>query len=425
MQQGRVQLDADQNERDALAERTLRTALTDLFGPNAAPARAAGFGLRRRMGLEFTGTQRLLLAEVFDRGRHTLELWLSWHGRPGVLADCRDAFHGRTGYTIEIEDDGTLVLTLEGEALAARRTLRSSQRLQVKIPSHLALVIGDDFAALYLDSRQVVRDTYRGVHLEAPAIMLGGPLGDASAARGFVGLLCGARVWRAVRTLPQIAATSLSGPQVEEDPDLHAMLAFDEGSGALLQDAVSGRTVRVHGETVPGWQLLDLLIEPGRLYVDGVACELKEHQLFSRQAPATNASLPTSGLHMVYLEAWEETVSAVQDPALREVALGGLDTSVATRIATRVRIAPMYALPDPDDDAALASAIAESAPATTGRLAAEHAGDHAPGNSLYRVEIHEGGRLHAGEREVVDIELGDRELVVEAREEWRTSSPTF
>src|SRR5690242_1257927 len=77
LQQGRVQLDADVNDRGELADRALRTALGDLFGPAAAPAAAPGFGVQARMGLEFTGTQRLVLAEAFERHRHTLELWLS------------------------------------------------------------------------------------------------------------------------------------------------------------------------------------------------------------------------------------------------------------------------------------------------------------------------------------------------------------
>ncbi|WP_028066879.1 DUF6519 domain-containing protein [Solirubrobacter soli] len=390
LQQGRVQLDADFNDRGELAERALRTALGDLFGPAAAPAAAPGFGIRTRMGLEFTGTQRLVLAEVFDRDRHTLELWLSWYGRAGVLVDCRDRDRTAAGYTVEIEDDGTLRLVLEGEGISARRTLRTRERLPVRTPVLLSLVFGSDFVALYLDSRQVVRDAYRGVHLDRPEILIGGPIHEEG--DGFVGLISEARVWRTARTLPEIAATATQPPTAGEDPDLHAMLAFDEGEGPLLADAVSGQRARVRGGE-PAWRLLDLVIDPGRLYVDGVACEQLGQRRYGEQGVGP---LPTEGAYLVYLEAWEESVSAVQDPGLREVALGGLDTSVATRIATRVRLTPLDLRYDDDVEQEVQATADQLALPSTGRLAADHDGDHAPGNYLYRVEIQSSGRVGGG-----------------------------
>ncbi|MBV9370011.1 MAG: hypothetical protein JO074_09290, partial [Frankiales bacterium] len=88
------------------------------------------------------------------------------------------------------------------------------------------------------------------------------------------------------------------------------------------------------------------------------------------------------GRHLVYVEIWERSVSAVEDPALREVALGALDTVVRTQIAAAVRHAPV---PPGGDSAALLAV------ASTGSMYAEHHGLVQPSNALYRVEVWRGG----------------------------------
>ncbi len=42
----------------------------------------------------------------------------------------------------------------------------------------------------------------------------------------------------------------------------------------------------------------------------------------------------------MYLEVWQQPVTSVEDDELREVALGGPDTSVRLRTMRRVRVLP-------------------------------------------------------------------------------------
>ncbi|MHC4402270.1 MAG: DUF6519 domain-containing protein [Planctomycetota bacterium] len=91
----------------------------------------------------------------------------------------------------------------------------------------------------------------------------------------------------------------------------------------------------------------DLAISRGRIYVDGIlcendvenrACEYEEPRtcppvLFSDQPHLPPQTLPSGpGLYLFYLDVWERHVTAVEDPDIRETALGGPDT--ATRIKT-------------------------------------------------------------------------------------------
>lgn len=116
--------------------------------------------------------------------------------------------------------------------------------------------------------------------------------------------------------------------------------------------------------------------------------------------------------HIVYLDVWRRHVTAIEDPHLREVALGGPDTATRTQTAWAVRIlrgsdgAPVDAAgvdcddPHPAWDALVAPsggrmwARAEAAPDPEDPCAiAPEAGYRGVENRLYRVEIHEPGDL--------------------------------
>src|SRR5262245_19992948 len=102
----------------------------------------------------------------------------------------------------------------------------------------------------------------------------------------------------------------------------------------------------------------DLLIAPGRIYVDGLLCELE----MDAQATYTNqpcypnpeftsplASPPPSppsglrlaladGVYLVYLDAWQREITALDDPLIREKALGGPDTAARLQSVWQVRL---------------------------------------------------------------------------------------
>lgn len=135
----------------------------------------------------------------------------------------------------------------------------------------------------------------------------------------------------------------------------------------------------------------------GTYYVDG----LRVSQSDSVAVP----DLPeAAGSYAVYLDVWERSVNAIQDPELREVALGGPDTTVRTEVTHRVRLVPA-----PPGDAphcsetfpawdALAEGstgeiqvqVDEAAATTDPCLVPETAGYKGLENQLIRIQIHDG-----------------------------------
>jgi hypothetical protein len=101
----------------------------------------------------------------------------------------------------------------------------------------------------------------------------------------------------------------------------------------------------------------DLTIAPGRFYLDGLLCELEEQANYSAQpyfpnpAFAVPASSPpssppssvlqlTDGTYLVFLDAWQREVTALveEHKLIREVALGGPDTTTRLQNVWQIRL---------------------------------------------------------------------------------------
>lgn len=103
--------------------------------------------------------------------------------------------------------------------------------------------------------------------------------------------------------------------------------------------------------TVPGGAPFDFDIGAGTLYLGGVRLERTQTASYQNQRqtewvdrPSIDPDQPSAAgpySELVYLTVTEQEVGAVEDPALREVALGGPDTAARTRLISRVRRAPM------------------------------------------------------------------------------------
>lgn len=77
-----------------------------------------------------------------------------------------------------------------------------------------------------------------------------------------------------------------------------------------------------------------MVVSRGRYYVQGLLVENDTDLSLADQIKDPNLD----GRYIAYLDVWERLISAVEDPALREVALGGPDTSVRVKTEWRVRL---------------------------------------------------------------------------------------
>ncbi len=178
-------------------------------------------------------------------------------------------------------------------------------------------------------------------------------------------------------------------------------------SGAPVHDAGFQLTVQ-NGQ--------NLLIGAGRYYVDGLLCENESAALYDTQPDLPNAPAIAGLLAdartttaLVYLDVWQRHLTALDDPLIRETALGGPDTTTRVKTVWQVRVLPVKApttggiscgdslsewdsLILPGTGAMSARALPQQAnqnplllPATAGYTRLE--------NQLYRIEIHKAGVL--------------------------------
>lgn len=98
-----------------------------------------------------------------------------------------------------------------------------------------------------------------------------------------------------------------------------------------------------------------LTIGAGRYYVDGILCENETEDLaFDAQPDGAGApdwaellAKAKAANALVYLDVWERHITPLDDPLLREVALGGPDTATRVKTVWQVRVLPTAVTRDP------------------------------------------------------------------------------
>jgi len=93
----------------------------------------------------------------------------------------------------------------------------------------------------------------------------------------------------------------------------------------------------------PGPSLPDFSISRGHYYVDGILCENEQDVLFSSQPYFPQAHVPSELKErcLVYLDVWQRHITAFEDASLREIALGGIDTTTRIQMLWQVKVLPI------------------------------------------------------------------------------------
>lgn len=150
----------------------------------------------------------------------------------------------------------------------------------------------------------------------------------------------------------------------------------------------------------------NLKISSGTIYVNGILCENDSEITIDHQDDLPDFEFDgDGGKYLAYLDVWQRHITSLEDPDIREVALGGPNTATRTKTVCQVKLLQV------DDSANCLSEFegwnTKTAP-SSGKLSAKsNPGDILEGscivppgagyrrleNQLYRVEIHEGGQL--------------------------------
>lgn len=174
--------------------------------------------------------------------------------------------------------------------------------------------------------------------------------------------------------------------------------------GAILTRQVE--STAWEAQNLPDEFRFSLLATDGRIYVDGLCCDLEKNTSYFNQPNFPNPpeiEKVDGQTDLVYLDVWERHITAIEDPDIREVALGGPDTTTRVKTIFQIKI-------ESDVDAENCKQNIDGWPPASGkgrlttRAEAGVASDEPciiePGggyrgldNRLYRIEIHTPGDL--------------------------------
>jgi Family of unknown function (DUF6519) len=159
-------------------------------------------------------------------------------------------------------------------------------------------------------------------------------------------------------------------------------------------------------------------IGAGHYYVDGLLCETEEQKCYM----VGKGKVDRATQYLLYLDVWEREVTALEDDAIRESALGGPDTTTRAEIVWRVRaqkyediVGTPAEKPTQGEASVLSNAWtkllhkqlsgqstallkARTDPTTTSTdpcITAPSSSYRGLENQLYRVEIHRGGKAQS------------------------------
>ncbi len=131
-------------------------------------------------------------------------------------------------------------------------------------------------------------------------------------------------------------------------------------------------------------------------------------QLLTVSTTGTYEGLP-AGTYLAYLDVWERDITALDDPNIRETALGGPDTAARTELVAQVHLTPVAtgatcataAIPVLPDHLGTLTAGTDPAAAAQDCSLPPLAGFRGAENQLYRVEIHTSGAPRNRDLQVV------------------------
>ena len=156
----------------------------------------------------------------------------------------------------------------------------------------------------------------------------------------------------------------------------------------------------------------DLNLSAGRIYVDGILCEAESPITYLTQPddPSPPALSPADGRRdLILLDVWKRHLTALEAPPIREVALGGPDTTTRVQTVWQVKVLegvgdwdcgdplPEHPLviPPLDDRGRLTSFVDPATPPEDVCDVPTAGGYRGLENRLYRVEIHQTGDINS------------------------------
>lgn len=127
---------------------------------------------------------------------------------------------------------------------------------------------------------------------------------------------------------------------------------LNEGAGGIKQNSIQPNSFKIgQVKDSHGRVSIDFSIGDGHYYVDGILCENPSPINYTQQQPAPTQQLEDGQQYWVYLDAWEQQITSLEDSDIREIALGenGPDTATRAEVVWQVKVSNDPHIPVPDD----------------------------------------------------------------------------
>lgn len=174
---------------------------------------------------------------------------------------------------------------------------------------------------------------------------------------------------------------------------------------ALSELSAEEKALPENNQLPAGFNVPDFLISAGRYYVDGILCENEILTSYLKQPDLPEAkAIKEPGWYLVYVDVWRRLLTTLDDASIREIALGGPDTT--TREKTVWQIKYWAAGSNPVNCGTQFDEFKKLIAPSDGRMSARSkpsgtssdpcivppgAGYTGLENQFYRIEIHDGG----------------------------------
>jgi hypothetical protein len=230
-----------------------------------------------------------------------------------------------------------------------------------------------------------------------------------------------------VRPAPDVEArpTPEDAPRPAAEAEVRPRGTAEADIERRVLDASALRPVRIPRRRNAGD---DFELGAGRYYVDGILCENEQAVRYSQQPDFPDATkfgtapFNEAALYLLYLDVWQRHLTALDDPHIRETALGGPDTATRTKTVWQAKLWKVpkangvvcpevfgtFMRTEAGRKKGLlnASSVPED-PGSNPCIVPPSAGYRGLENLLYRVEIHDAGPA-------ADVSTNAGSLVVES-----------
>ncbi|MCZ8117961.1 MAG: DUF6519 domain-containing protein [Microcystis sp. LE18-22.4A] len=418
MQQGRVQLDADWNEAIDSITHNQQSAIRYLIGDCAVPYENGGFRIFKQDCLKFNGKSNYLnLGSRFSLANSdsfAIEALVCprWEGNGGTILskfnlNPSNDYQGE--YRLFIKPNGTVVfqriellLDQQNAELVRENTLDYSDAIYlhsleaIKVIElgrfvHIAVVSIGNNLYLFVDDQLVATSYQFNEYQEASDIpfLIGAQWLNEQPDNFFDGLIADILISE-ILNREALEQNSLNFKLKHLQKQPHWSLLQNK---EIISTNLNGNLEKRYSP--PIWLIQPLFISHGVAYTGGILCENEADILLTEQLELPHSALPNleslQGIYLVYLDVWSRYISSISDPTIREIALGGADTTGRSKIICQVKL---LALENDNNQQQWIEKFQQLARLNRqrGQLKARH--DYKipiKGNYLYRIEIHNPG----------------------------------